>query len=53
MKLEESGEIVEAALVAIEHLLPEKLRNMYDMVYMIFNVWCTEKNVETITNNVY
>lgn len=52
MEVEEPQEIVEAAAAVVGSLLPAKSKKLYDMAYKNFKIWCTEKNVKTITENV-
>ncbi|KAJ8970254.1 hypothetical protein NQ317_000847, partial [Molorchus minor] len=48
----ESGEIVEAANIAISNLLPTKSRSVYDIAYNRFKKWWAEKNVQVYSENV-
>lgn len=45
-------EIREAALEAVEKLLPAKSKAVYDTKYSLFNSWCSENGVINVTENV-
>lgn len=45
-------EIREVANNAIQNLLPEKSKNKYKGVYKNFQDWCSNKNVNSFTENV-
>ncbi|KAK4882654.1 hypothetical protein RN001_005973 [Aquatica leii] len=45
-------ELRELAIAAINNLLPEKSKNMYEKEYEKFMAWCATKNVTIVTENV-
>ncbi|KAJ3661734.1 hypothetical protein Zmor_006121 [Zophobas morio] len=45
-------EIRENARIAVQNLLPEKSKPVYEKQYQVFNKWCTENKIEIISENV-